>query len=161
MDHRGPPQTDDRPNTKPWPPIIYAAVLVLVWLLEQVVPLPSLPESLLIRWVGAAIFLAAIGLGLAGIFNLRAEGTTFHPAGQASALATRGIYSFSRNPMYLSALVAFVGLGLALRSTWLLVAVPAAAIALQKLAIEPEEAYLERRFGEPYRRYKAHVRRWL
>ena len=61
----------------------------------------------------------------------------------------------------LAALIAFFGLGLALRSTWLLVAVPAVAVALTKLAIEPEEAYLERRFGEAYRGYKAQVRRWI
>ena len=67
----------------------------------------------------------------------------------------------TRNPMYLGALVFFVGFALAMRSGWLLVAVPAVAIALQKLAIEPEEAYLTRRFGEAYLEYCAKVRRWV
>lgn len=151
----------DRPSTVPWPPIIYAATLAAAWLLESWLPLPTLPESLLLRWIGAVIFLAALGLGLAGAMALRAAGTTFDPTRPADALATQGIYARTRNPLYVAALIAFLGLGLALRSTWLLIAVPAVAVALVKLAIEPEEAYLERRFGEAYRRYRARVRRWI
>jgi protein-S-isoprenylcysteine O-methyltransferase Ste14 len=155
------PSTEDRPSTIPWPPIIYAIALAGAWLLESWLPLPALAESLLVRWLGAVIFLCGLGLGLMGLMALRAVGTTFDPTGPAYALATQGLYALSRNPLYLSALIAFIGLGLALRSTWLFVAVPAVAVALTKLAIEPEEAYLERRFGEPYRRYKAQVRRWI
>jgi protein-S-isoprenylcysteine O-methyltransferase Ste14 len=132
-----------------------------VWILEHWLPLPALPESLLTRWFGGVLFLAGLGLGLRGLMALRAAGTTFDPTGPADALATQGLYARSRNPLYLAALIAFFGLGLALRSTWLLAAVPAVAVALIKLAIEPEEAYLERRFGEAYRRYKAQVRRWI
>lgn len=151
----------DRPSSIPWPPVIYAVALAAAWLLESWLPLPALPENLLLRWIGGVIFLAGLGLGLMGLRALRAAGTTFDPTGPADALATQGPYERSRNPLYLAALVAFLGLGLALRSTWLLVAVPAVAVALLKLAIEPEEAYLERRFGEPYRHYRARVRRWI
>ncbi|TPV98429.1 MAG: hypothetical protein USCAAHI_02124 [Beijerinckiaceae bacterium] len=36
------------------------------------------------------------------------------------------------------------------------------AVAIAALAVlEPEEAYLERHFGEEYLRYKAKVRRWI
>lgn len=151
----------DRPGNIPWPPIIYAAALAAAWLLERWLPLPALDENLLMRWLGAAIFLCGLGVGLMGLMALRAAGTTFDPTGPADALATQGLYARSRNPLYLAALIAFLGLGLALRSTWLLVAVPAVCVALLKLAIEPEEAYLERRFGESYRRYRTRVRRWI
>lgn len=152
---------EDRPSDKPWPPIIYAAALAACWLIESLISLPRLPESLVLRWIGALVVLAGIGLALMALMELRSEGTTFNPTGAASTLATDGAYAFSRNPMYLAALIAFTGLGFALRSTALLVAVPAMAVALVKLAIEPEEAYLERRFGERYRRYKMRVRRWI
>ena len=87
--------------------------------------------------------------------------TPVNPTGQARQLATEGIYARTRNPMYLGALVGFVGLGLALRSTWLLLAVPAMAVALHILAISREEAYLERVFGEEYRHFRSRVRRWI
>jgi protein-S-isoprenylcysteine O-methyltransferase Ste14 len=43
--------------------------------------------------------------------------------------------------------IAFLG-----DSLWLLVLVPVLAAVLQKGVIEPEEAYLERNFGEDYLR---------
>jgi protein-S-isoprenylcysteine O-methyltransferase Ste14 len=46
-------------------------------------------------------------------------------------------------------------------SLWLLGVVPLFAIVLQNGVIEPEEAYLERNFGEDYLRYRARVRRWI
>jgi len=46
-------------------------------------------------------------------------------------------------------------------SLWLLVLALSLAGVLQKGVIEPEEAYLERHFGEEYLRYKAKVRRWI
>ena len=155
------PNPEDRPSSIPWPPIIYAVALAGAWLLESWLPLPALPENLLVRWFGGVIFLSGLGLGLGGLMALRAVGTTFDPTGPADALATQGLYARSRNPLYLAALIAFFGLGLALRSTWLFIAVSAVAVALIKLAIEPEEAYLERRFGEAYRHYKAQARRWI
>lgn len=151
----------DRPSPLPWPPIIYAAALVACWVLESLVTLPRLPESLVIRWIGAVVFLAGLGLGLKGFADLRAAGTTMHPTGTASALVTDGVYARTRNPLYLAALIAFAGLGLALRSTWLLIAVPCVGIALARLAIEPEEAYLARRFGPTYLAYASRVRRWI
>ena len=34
-------------------------------------------------------------------------------------------------------------------------------IVIDRFVIVREEAYLERKFGEPYRAYRARVRRWL
>ena len=151
----------DRPSTLPWPPIIYAAALAGCWTMESLITLPRLPESLVIRWFGAVVVLGGIGLGLKGVADLRAAGTTMHPTGAASVLVMDGVYGWSRNPLYLAVLIVFAGLGLALRSTWLLISVPCMAIALLRLAIEPEEAYLVRRFGGAYLQYTSRVRRWI
>jgi protein-S-isoprenylcysteine O-methyltransferase Ste14 len=53
------------------------------------------------------------------------------------------------------------GIALLVDSLWLLVLALSLAGVLQKGVIEPEEAYLERHFGEEYLRYKAKVRRWI
>jgi protein-S-isoprenylcysteine O-methyltransferase Ste14 len=92
----------DRPSPLPWPPIIYAVALVACWVLEALIALPRLPESLIIRWVRAVIFLAGLGLGLKGFADLRAAGTTMHPTGTASALVMDGVYARTRNPLYLA-----------------------------------------------------------
>jgi len=47
-------------------------------------------------------------------------------------------------------------------NAWLaLVLLPVVVVLVHFLVILPEEQYLEQKFGEPYRRYKASVRRWI
>jgi protein-S-isoprenylcysteine O-methyltransferase Ste14 len=47
------------------------------------------------------------------------------------------------------------------RSPWILILMPLLAITMRFGVVEREEAYLEWRFGDAYRDYKARVRRWL
>jgi protein-S-isoprenylcysteine O-methyltransferase Ste14 len=78
-------------------------------------------------------------------------------------MARRAILSgrLRRNPMYLGAVLAFLGLAIYLSAPWLLLVLPAMVMALTKLAIEREEAYLRRRFGAAYEAYAARTRRWI
>jgi protein-S-isoprenylcysteine O-methyltransferase Ste14 len=148
-----------RPNRYPWPPIIYAAALLCAYVLERAFPL--WPASFDLKWPGVVLTVTGVAVAVAGVFQFKSIGTNVDPTGEAKILATGGIYSFTRNPMYLGAVVSFVGLSLWLHSGWLLLLVPAIAITLQSLAIEREEHYLSRRFGAPYRDYCTKVRRWL
>ena len=152
---------DDRPNQTPWPPIIEGGVLAAAWLLEQVFPLSMMMTSLPVRLAGWSVVLAGLAVAVAGLRYFQAIGTTFSPTGRAAMLASGGIYGWTRNPMYLGAVVAFLGLAFALGSAWLLILTLLMPIALRKLAIEREEAYLRRRFGTAYDTYCAKVRRWL
>ncbi len=62
------------------------------------------------RVVGVVLASVGVALALAGVFRFRALGTTINPAGQASSLATGGIYAHTRNPMYLGWAIGFLGL---------------------------------------------------
>ena len=74
---------------------------------------------------------------------------------------TTGIHGWSRNPIYLGMFLVYLGIGLVVRSpSILLLAVPL-AITIHYGVVVREEAYLERRFGDAYREYKARVGRWL
>jgi protein-S-isoprenylcysteine O-methyltransferase Ste14 len=44
---------------------------------------------------------------------------------------------------------------------WIFLLSAVLAVTLLKGVVEPEEAYLEQKFGEKYLRYKAKVRRWI
>lgn len=63
--------------------------------------------------------------------------------------------------MYLQMILICVGISLALGNLWILLLTPIAVFVLIKLVIEPEEKYLEDKFGETYLSYKNRVRRWL
>ena len=50
---------------------------------------------------------------------------------------------------------------MAFDSLWLLVALMPFALEIRYGVVDREEAYLERKFGDVYRRYRSRVRRWL
>jgi protein-S-isoprenylcysteine O-methyltransferase Ste14 len=83
------------------------------------------------------------------------------PMRPSSALDTTGPYRFSRNPMYLGMVFLYVAIALALGLVWPLIALPLVIAAVDQLVIAIEEAYLVRRFGQPYCDYMATTRRWL
>jgi protein-S-isoprenylcysteine O-methyltransferase Ste14 len=152
---------DDRPNRIPWPPIIQASMLVSAWLLERFVPLPFILPQGAFANTGWSLVVLGIATAVSGILAFKSIGTAVDPTGRATGLATGGIYRFTRNPMYLGSTIAFIGLAFALGSSWLLAFGLILPVALRKLAIEREEAYLNRRFGEAYANYCRRVRRWI
>lgn len=154
---------EDRPNRVPWPPVLDFATLLVAYALERLVPLSAAGVMFGPALRGLGLFGAIVGgtIAISGFFAFRRAGTTVDPTGRATTLEMGGIYRFSRNPMYLGTVIFMVGLALALSSSWLLILTPVLAVLLTKLAIEREEAYLERRFGQAYVNYKARVRRWL
>jgi len=55
----------------------------------------------------------------------------------------------------------YAGIGIAARSPWVLILALPLVIILRYGVVAREETYLERRFGDAYRAYRARVRRWL
>ncbi len=76
-------------------------------------------------------------------------------------LVTGGIHGWSRNPIYIGMFLIYAGIGIAAGSPWILILALPLAIILHYGVVPREEAYLERRFGDAYRDYRARVRRWL
>ena len=88
-------------------------------------------------------------------------GTTVRPDRAASTLVIAGPYKISRNPMYLGLALVYLGIAIAGQSVSALILLPVVLAIIQRRAIEPEEAFLEQRFGANYINYAAKVRRWL
>ena len=113
-------------------------------------------------WIGGLIVASAfLGLGLWPVMIFRRSGQSAHPWKPTPSIVERGPFRLTRNPMYLQMLLICIGIAVMLMNLWILILTPLCAWILQKLAIEPEEAYLERKFGAPYRAYKQRVRRWI
>jgi protein-S-isoprenylcysteine O-methyltransferase Ste14 len=72
-----------------------------------------------------------------------------------------GPYKFTRNPMYLMMVLWCVGFSIILDEAWVFVLAPVCGIVIYLTAIRHEEIYLEEKFGDSYRQYKANVRRWI
>ncbi len=112
--------------------------------------------------LGIAIVLAAVlGLGLWSVVLFRTGGQSENPWKPTTAIEDRGPFRITRNPMYLQMVIVCIGFAVMLANWWIAVLTPLCAWLLQRLAILPEEAYLERKFGEEYLAYKRRVRRWI
>ena len=78
-----------------------------------------------------------------------------------TAIVSDGVYRFTRNPMYVSMVVIYVGIALLIRAPWALVLLPVVMIAVDRLVIAKEESYLRGKFGDIYVNYCSRVRRWI
>jgi protein-S-isoprenylcysteine O-methyltransferase Ste14 len=142
------------------PPFIYVGGFLAGLLLKRLLPLPALPRSVSL---GLAIVLLIPGFGLlywslALFFRRKTSPLPFRPT---TTLVITGPYRWTRNPMYLGMLLAYLGLAFWFGVLWAVVLAPAVAALVGRLVIRKEEQYLEARFGEAYRQYKADVGRWL
>jgi protein-S-isoprenylcysteine O-methyltransferase Ste14 len=145
------------------PPLIALAALVLGLLLDRLLPayvltvLLSLPERIVI---GAILLAVSAGLAIPALLAFRAAGTHVEPWKPSSAVVTDGIFAWLRNPMYVGLIVGLAGLSLLLASDWTLVMTAIVAPVLHFGVVKREERYLEAKFGDAYRGYKARVPRY-
>jgi protein-S-isoprenylcysteine O-methyltransferase Ste14 len=152
----------DRPDIVVFPPLIPLGVLVLGLLLQWLLPLsvliqiPPLPRIV----IGALGF--AVGLALIVVANRHFQriGTNTRPTLPALAIATDGIFAHLRNPMYVGGILGLFGIALGFALDWVLLLTLASLPLLHYGIVRREELYLEAKFGEPCRRYKAAVPRY-
>ena len=144
------------------PPLVGLVVALLMWLLARWLPATGLPPA--VRYgAGTAVLIAGICFSLPAVRSFRRAGTTLNPVKieDASDLVTGGIYRISRNPMYVGVTLVLCAWCIFLDCLWTLVG-PAVFVAyVTRFQILPEERALAVKFGERYREYRRHVRRWL
>ncbi len=146
------------PPAVPLLTVLAGIVLERFWPIDPGFAIPA-PER---YWLGGLIAAGAfLGLGLWSVIVMRRTGQTENPWQPTTEIVQKGPFRISRNPMYLQMLLICAGFAVMLMNVWILILIPLCALILQQFAILPEEAYLERKFGETYRAYKARVRRWL
>ena len=112
-------------------------------------------------FVGGLLVGAGLILLLMAVVEFRRHKTTILPHGSASALIQSGIFSKSRNPIYLGDVLILAGLILRWDAVPSLALVPIFVWVLEKRFIIPEENRMRRTFRTDFARYEAKVRRWV
>lgn len=145
------------------PPLLFAGCLILGLVLDRALPFAfAVPEGAWLRWMaGGGLLFFGIVVFAAGLWSFSRAGTPVPGNRPVRALVTTGIHGVSRNPIYLGMFSIYAGIGLAALSPWTVILLLPLAIVMRYGVVAREEAYLERRFGDSYRDYKARVRRWL
>ena len=148
------------------PPLLFFAALLLGFVLDHPLSLPF-PVARIgsLHWISAIIagsmVLTGIAIFAAGIRNFSSAATPVQGTKPTRTLVTTGIHGWSRNPIYLGMFFVYGGIGVIVRSPWILILALPLAVMIRYGVVAREEAYLEQRFGDPYRDYKARVRRWV
>lgn len=149
----------DIPRVVAPPPLIYGLPLLAGLLFERFRPQAVLPS----RWalVLGPLFTLLGLIGLPAVIAFLRAGTPPQPWRPTTALVVTGPYRFTRNPMYVGFTFLYLGISLWVNTLWPLLLLPVVLLIMDRGVIAREEAYLERRFGDSYRAFRARVRRWL
>ena len=144
------------------PPLVFVASIGLGVALHYGVTRLHAPFGRLAQLVLSAILaLGAVGLVASAFGLFKRSGQDPAPWKPSPSLVLHGPYRFTRNPMYVGMSMLQASVGLALDDLWIVLLVALSLVVVHFTAVLPEEAYLDEKFGEPYRRYKATVRRYL
>jgi protein-S-isoprenylcysteine O-methyltransferase Ste14 len=155
--------TDDHADVAIKPPLLFLGALALGCLLSLIVPIGPRLASPNGNALAVGLTFVALGFALAALSAraFRRAGTDVVPGRPASTLVTTGPYRITRNPIYIGMTLVYFGLSIVMTSIWVLLLLVPLLMILQQGVVLPEEAYLKRRFGAAYRKYQAHVPRWL
>lgn len=93
--------------------------------------------------------------------QFRVRQTAICPTARASSMVTKGVFRFTRNPMYLGMVLMMLGLALGMGSYPVATAALVFFLILQRVFIPYEEQRLAEWFGIDYLAYRARVRRWI
>ncbi len=143
------------------PPLAQLAICSLIaGILSILLPLMAFSAP---NWLVAIIALIGSLFLLPAVISFATQKTTVNPQtpSAATTLVTGGIYSITRNPMYLGMLLLLVAF-----AVWLgeVSAIPIVLLFIWYITtfqIKPEEDVLRQLFREEYEEYCKKVRRWI
>ena len=147
-------------NRRPTPNLVFLICAVLAIAAAFLVPAARVlrfPLTLL----GIPVIALGVWLSVRANRELARAQTTTEPFEWPKALVTAGPYAFCRNPVYLSAAIQLLGLGVLLGNALGLLVVLGWIVLLDIFYVRPEEQVMEEQFGEAYAVYRQQTRRWL
>ncbi|TPW09628.1 MAG: hypothetical protein FD130_2459, partial [Halothiobacillaceae bacterium] len=111
--------------------VVFGAALLLGIAGHFVIPLTFAPylDRELLHYIGTPLLVCGMIVVILAQKELLNHDQPSRPAQATTQIVTTGIFNYSRNPLYLGVLIAFVGLAMATDSPWwLLLFVPVAAV---------------------------------
>jgi protein-S-isoprenylcysteine O-methyltransferase Ste14 len=153
-------ESENSPGIRIPPPFFYLTGFLFAYVINRFYPIPIFGHPLSVVLAMISLLPSTI-LGLWSLFEFWHANTNLRPDKPSSFLVVIGPYRITRNPMYLSLTLLYIGLGFLLSVAWAFIFLPVIIFIMNGYVIRREELYLETRFGEQYRVYKNQVRRWL
>jgi protein-S-isoprenylcysteine O-methyltransferase Ste14 len=144
------------------PIVIFFIVALIMYGLAASLPVGYFDFFGRIYLMGVLLLLALI-LGLTGLVQFYMDKTSLDPIKpeKTTQLVTKGVFSFTRNPMYLALLLVLLAWGLWLGNAFNTILAAGFVMYMNKFHILPEEMALAKLFGKEYAQYCVRVRRWF
>jgi protein-S-isoprenylcysteine O-methyltransferase Ste14 len=113
-----------------------------------------LPLRLGTAWLysGLVIYLLGVVFSIVAVLNFATS--------PKDKVITKGVYSISRNPMYIGLILMQIGLGI-ICSSWLYLLLTLVLLILLNENLSAEERYCLYRYGDSYREYRNKTPRWI
>lgn len=144
------------------PPLVMALFGAFMWSVSGIGPRLGI-SAVVATAGGVVVTLSGVALLVTAFLTFRRAGTTIDPIriDRASQLVTQGVFSRSRNPMYVAFTLMLIGWSLYLAS-WVALVGPVLFVwFIDRFQIVPEERTMHQLFGDAYADYCRRVRRWL
>ena len=143
------------------PPVWLAGFAALAWIQASRFPMGLGFGGPWADFAGGALVGAGLLLAFLALYEMRRFRTTPIPHREADRLVTTGIFSRSRNPIYLGDALILAGLILRWDAVLSLPLVPVFVWVIERRFVLPEEDRLRRKFRMEFARYCEKTRRWL
>jgi protein-S-isoprenylcysteine O-methyltransferase Ste14 len=144
------------------PPLVFLIVIAIAYGLEKFLNLTVWGvENTYIQAASAFLFVAGLIPLVTAAKLFKKQGQNPKPWLPTPEIIVEGIYSYSRNPMYLGMALLQSSIGIYLESIVAVLTVPFSLLLVFHIAVKNEEIYLESKFGDSYMRYRSEVRRWI
>lgn len=153
--------TETRSRWFDLPPVWLVFTLALAWVQATHFPMGLSFGPVWADLLGGLLVGGGILLMLLAIYEMRRQQTTFHPHHESARLVQSGIFSRTRNPIYLGDVMVLAGLILYWDAVLALPLVPLFLWLLERRFVIPEENRLRRTFRMDFAKYCEKVRRWV
>jgi protein-S-isoprenylcysteine O-methyltransferase Ste14 len=152
--------TCKNPDKKILPPgylLISLTLMILTyWLVPGVVVAPG-P----VRLFGVVFVVLGILLNIAAKQAMKKVQTPVSPFAKTTSLITGGVYSLTRNPMYLGLVLLLVGVSILMGNLLPMIITLLFALIMHNRFVKMEEEKLADQFKEEWYDYRKLTRRWL
>lgn len=144
------------------PPVLLIITLTAMYFLSPYDTVLQL-NATIAAVAAVVVVLLALTLAISANVHFRKAQTTINPLkpDSATTLVTTGVFTISRNPMYLG--MVLISLAAAIWQSSLVGVLLSGGLCwcLNRLQIVPEERAMKELFGEQFDRYQQQVRRWI
>ena len=143
--------------------VVFGVPFLVALVIQRALPI-SFPRGIIVPvFILAGVLLIFVGITL--VVLARREfaryGQPTDPGLPTREIVTTGVFSISRNPLYLGGVCILAGISLAFNLPWVFIFLLPSIVACHYILIAPEERYLAATFGEKYCVYSAIVHRWF